>query len=50
MIADPNDLVWGREGSGVVDADTSTRAIRTYRNARPTGEGGLLDISTKKGK
>ena len=49
MIADPNDLVWGREGSGIVDAYTSTRAIRTYRNAKPTGEGGLIDISTKKG-
>ena len=49
MIADPNDLVWGREGNGVGDADSSSRAIRSYRNAKPTGEGGLKDISTKKG-
>ena len=49
MIADPNDLLWGREGTGIGDADTASRAIRTFRNAKPTGEGGLLDISTKKG-
>ncbi len=49
MIADPNDLVWGREGNGVGDADSASRAIRSYRNAKPTGEGGLKDISTKKG-
>ena len=47
MIADPNDLVWGREGTGYGNADTASRAIRTYRNAKPTGEGGLIDISTK---
>jgi pilus assembly protein CpaD len=49
MIADPNDLVWGREGTGVTDSYTAGRAIRTYRDAKPTGERGLLDISTKKG-
>ncbi len=49
MIADPNDLVWGREGDGYDMADTASRAIRSYRNATPTGEGGLKDISTKKG-
>ena len=49
MIADPNDLVWGREGSGIGNADTASRAIRSYRNAKPTGESGLLDVSTKKG-
>ena len=49
MIADPNDLVWGREGTGFDNGDTATRAIRSYRDAKPTGEGGLKDISTKKG-
>lgn len=48
MIADPNDLVWGRQGSGVGDALTSSRAIQSYRNAKPTGESGLLEINTKK--
>ena len=50
MIADPNDFVWGREGNGYADADTSSRAIQSYRNAKPTGENGLLEINTKKGK
>lgn len=50
MIADPNDLVWGREGAGYDTGDTASRAIRSYRKATPTGEGGLQDISTKKGK
>jgi len=49
MIADPNDLVWGREHSGIGNADTASRAIRTYRDAKPTGEGGLLNVDTKKG-
>ncbi|WP_309601805.1 CpaD family pilus assembly lipoprotein [Sphingomonas sp.] len=48
MIADPNDFVWGREGTGIGDAETSSRAIRSYRNAKPTGENGLLEINTKK--
>ena len=48
MVADPNDLVWGRQGTGVGDAVTSSRAIQSYRNAKPTGENGLLEINTKK--
>lgn len=47
MIADPQDLVWGRDPGSVGDADTASRAIRSYRNAKPTGDGGLQDISTK---
>lgn len=50
MIADPNDLVWGRESNGFDNADTASRAIRSYRSVKPTGEGGLQDINTKKGK
>ena len=42
MIADPNDLVLGQTGSGT-DAATTGRAIRSYRNAAPTGAGGLQD-------
>ncbi len=49
MIADPNDLVWGRDGTGFDNGDTATRAIQSYRKGTPTGEGGLKDISTKKG-
>ena len=48
MVADPNDLVYGREGSGVGDAATGAKAIDLYRTARPTGETGLQDVKTKK--
>jgi pilus assembly protein CpaD len=41
MIADPEDLVRGQPGGTVVDTASSGRAIRSYRNAKPTGEGGL---------
>ena len=48
MVANPEDLIHGREGSGVGDAMTSSKAVRSYRSAAPTGTGGLQDISTKK--
>lgn len=47
MIADANDLVLGQSGDSATDASTGTRAIRVYRNATPTGAGGLQ--SAKKG-
>lgn len=48
MVANPQDLVFGREGSGVSDATTAARAVGVYRTAPPTGTKGLQDISTKK--
>ncbi len=50
MVADPQDLFHGREGTGVVDAVTAAKAVQSYRKATPTGEKGLQDISTKKDK
>jgi len=47
MVADPQDLVFGREGSGVGDSDTASKAVDSYRRAAPTGQGGLQEISTK---
>ena len=49
MIANPEDLVHGREGTGLGDTRTATKAVESYRSMKPTGEGGLKDISTKKG-
>ena len=48
MVANPEDLIHGRDGGSVVDAMTSSKAVRSYRSATPTGTGGLQDISTKK--
>jgi pilus assembly protein CpaD len=47
MVANPVDQVHGREGTGVGDTQTSTKAVETYRAQKPTGSGGLKDISTK---
>jgi pilus assembly protein CpaD len=47
MVANPQDLVFGREGSGVGDNRTSVKALDVYRKAQPTGSGGLQSISTK---
>ena len=50
MVADPQDLFHGREGAAVGDAEAASKAVESYRRAAPTGEKGLQDISTKKGK
>ncbi|HET9810094.1 MAG TPA: CpaD family pilus assembly lipoprotein [Sphingomicrobium sp.] len=50
MVANPEDLFHGREGTGVGDAMTAAKAVGAYRNAEPTGTQGLKDISTKEGK
>ena len=48
MVANPEDLFHGRDGSGVGDAATAAKAVDYYRRAEPTGKQGLQDISTKK--
>jgi pilus assembly protein CpaD len=50
MIADPEDLVHGREGAAVTDTVTAARAIEMYRSKALTGTGGLQDVSPKGGK
>ena len=50
MIANPEDLVHGREGSGVGDNRTAVKALQYYRLTPPTGTTGLKDISTKGSK
>lgn len=49
MVANPEDLVHGREGSGLGDTSTTSKAIGTYRTAPPTGLKGLDEINTRKG-
>jgi pilus assembly protein CpaD len=47
MIADPDDLVRGREGSGRDSAVVAGRALRTYRERVPTGTQPLPAPSTR---
>ncbi|WP_293882201.1 CpaD family pilus assembly protein [Sphingomonas sp.] len=49
MVADPHDLLAGRDGEQTVDAWTSTKAIKAYRLAPTTGTAGLTKESTKNG-
>ena len=49
MVADPEDLIHGREGAVVEDSRTATRAVDLYRSTPPTGSKGLESVSTKGG-
>ena len=48
MVANPEDLIHGREGAGTNDVDTAARAVLIYRTTPPTGTKGLQEISPKK--
>lgn len=47
MVADPVDLIHGREGSGLTNPDTVTKALDSYRDTKPTGAKKLQKIDTK---
>ena len=49
MIANPEDLIHGRQGDGVTDAATATRAVDIYRKKVPTGSGDLKAVCPKGG-
>ena len=46
MVARPQDLVRGQPGAPSIDPATATKAIETFREAKPTGAGGLKAEST----
>jgi pilus assembly protein CpaD len=46
MIANPDDLIRGREASGNGTAIIAGRAVRVYRENRPTGQQPLPTNST----
>lgn len=49
MVADPEHLVHGAKGSGETVLMSSNKAIETYREAKPTGEKGLKQVSSDEG-
>ncbi|WP_325065276.1 CpaD family pilus assembly protein [Qipengyuania gaetbuli] len=49
MVANPEDLIRGQQGSGETVVTTSTKAIKAYREMEPTGKGGLPEVSTTEG-
>jgi pilus assembly protein CpaD len=48
MVANPEDLVHGREGVGTGDVRAAAKAVQYYRSQAPSGAKGLSDVSTKK--
>ena len=50
MVANPEDLLHGRESGGVTDSFTANRAIEMYRTKAPTGQGGLQSVTPGGGK
>jgi pilus assembly protein CpaD len=46
MTADPEHLLKGAEGTGSTTVMSSVKAIESYREAQPTGEGGLKQQSS----
>ncbi len=50
MVANPEDLLHGREGTTVTDAYTAARAVELYRTTPPSGTKGLQDVTPKGGK
>jgi pilus assembly protein CpaD len=47
MVADPEHLLHGAEGTGETVVMSSTKAIETYREAEPTGKAGLPEVSSQ---
>lgn len=43
MVADPQDLIEGKKGTGETVIMSSTKAIDSYREQAPTGAGGLAN-------
>ncbi len=46
MVANPEDLINGQAGTGQTVVSTGSKAIDSYRNQAPTGEGGLKQSAT----
>ena len=49
MVADPQDLLEGKKGSSETLVTTSNKAISSYRDAEPTGRGGLQEVGAAVG-
>ncbi len=49
MVADPQDLLEGKKGSGETTIATSNKAISTYRETAPTGSQGLQSAQSQGG-
>lgn len=50
MIADPQDLLHGRNSTGVGSGETASKAVKAFRETAPSGKGGTIaTVSSKAG-
>jgi len=49
MVANPEDLIYGREGAITGDVNAAAKAVMFYRSQPPSGSKGLQDVNTKSG-
>jgi pilus assembly protein CpaD len=49
MVADPEDLIHGRDGTATEDVNEAAKAVMFYRSTPPSGTKGLQSVSTKSG-
>jgi pilus assembly protein CpaD len=49
MVANPQHLLRGEDGTGETVIMTSNKAIESYRSTEPSGEGGLPAVSSQEG-
>jgi pilus assembly protein CpaD len=49
MVANPEDLLRGREGDGTSNVNAATRAVLFYKAQPPSGNKGLQEVTTKGG-
>jgi pilus assembly protein CpaD len=47
MVANPEDLIHGRDTGATGDVNTAAKAVILYRSTPPTGQKGLQNINTK---
>jgi pilus assembly protein CpaD len=50
MVANPEDLILGRDTNGVTDSASANKAIKSYRDRKPTGDQGLPQQNTRSGQ
>ncbi len=49
MVADPEDLIHGRDGAVTEDVNEAAKAVMFYRSTPPSGTKGLQNVNTKSG-
>jgi pilus assembly protein CpaD len=49
MVANPEDLIHGREGAATGDVNAASKAVLLYRSTPPSGSKGLQAVDTKGG-